>query len=145
MANPPLILLDLYARLDVARDAPDDEIKRAWKRAAFVLHPDRGGDADDFRAALDAYQTLSDPIRRAVYDRRPVSRSRPSCLLARWHEDHGDRRLHTDEAIAWALVGAPELSTLAALWRAPKLTARHRLRTELWGRAYRVWWVERTR
>ena len=63
---------DYYEVLGVARDAPDGEIKRAFRRLARELHPDVNPDpgaADGFREAAEAYEVLSDPDSRARYDR----------------------------------------------------------------------------
>lgn len=150
-------MISLYARLQVSPDASPEEIRRAWKRRAFEFHPDRGGDPDLFRAVLEAYETLSDPARRAIYDllgasKPPPSRSRAACLLQRWHEDHGPRGLSLREVETWAEWAAPELlpDVAAALRTCPKLALGYRMRTRLavvdvqdgvWTRA-RVWWVE---
>ncbi|CAL9367401.1 J domain-containing protein [Streptomyces sp. enrichment culture] len=67
---------DLYAVLGVPADAPRGEIARAYRRQALVHHPDRGGDAETFRRLHRAYDTLSDPVRRAAYDRRRQAPSR---------------------------------------------------------------------
>ena len=60
---------DLYAVLDVARDASADEIKRAYRRQAREHHPDAGGDEERFKELNRAYEVLSDPERRRRYDR----------------------------------------------------------------------------
>lgn len=63
MANP-----DYYALLGVAKTASQDEIKRAFRKKAHELHPDKGGDAEQFKKVNEAYQTLSDPEQRKQYD-----------------------------------------------------------------------------
>ncbi|MBW3620036.1 MAG: J domain-containing protein [Actinobacteria bacterium] len=60
---------DLYEILGVPRDAPPDEVKRAYRRKARESHPDAGGDEDTFKQVTHAYQVLSDPQKRARYDR----------------------------------------------------------------------------
>ncbi|HEX7290524.1 MAG TPA: molecular chaperone DnaJ [Conexibacter sp.] len=64
---------DYYERLGIARDASEAEIKKAFRRLARELHPDVNGhdpEAEDkFKAAAEAYEVLSDPERRATYDR----------------------------------------------------------------------------
>ncbi len=63
---------DYYEILGLGRDASDAEIKKAFRRLARELHPDvsEAPDADErFREAAEAYEVLSDPERRATYDR----------------------------------------------------------------------------
>jgi molecular chaperone DnaJ len=64
---------DYYERLGVARDADANEIKKAFRRLARELHPDVNShdpEAEEkFKAAAEAYEVLSDPERRATYDR----------------------------------------------------------------------------
>jgi curved DNA-binding protein len=57
-----------YQTLGVNRDATADEIKRAYRKLASKHHPDRGGDTQTFQEIQTAYDTLSDPQRRAAYD-----------------------------------------------------------------------------
>ncbi len=57
-----------YQTLGVNRDATADEIKRAYRKLASQHHPDRGGDTRTFQEIQTAYDTLSDPQRRAAYD-----------------------------------------------------------------------------
>lgn len=64
---------DYYKTLGVPRDAGTEEIKKAFRRIARETHPDANpGDAkaeERFRQAAEAYEVLSDPSRRARYDR----------------------------------------------------------------------------
>ena len=64
---------DYYEVLGVARDADETEIKKAFRRLARELHPDvnrHDPDAEEkFKEAAEAYEVLSDPERRATYDR----------------------------------------------------------------------------
>lgn len=64
---------DYYEILGVPRDATEEQIKRAYRRLAMQYHPDRNpGDKEaeeKFKEASEAYQVLSDPERRAQYDR----------------------------------------------------------------------------
>jgi molecular chaperone DnaJ len=65
---------DYYEVLGVGRSAPAEELKSAYRKAALKWHPDRNPehkkDAEvRFREATEAYSVLSDPQKRAAYDR----------------------------------------------------------------------------
>lgn len=62
---------DHYSLLGLRRDATQDEIKRAYFEAAHKLHPDKNtapGETELFLGVQQAYETLSNPARRAQYD-----------------------------------------------------------------------------
>lgn len=62
---------DYYAVLGVRRDAGQDEIKKAFRRLARELHPDVNPDPktqERFKEINAAYEVLSDPAKRQVYD-----------------------------------------------------------------------------
>ncbi|HYF24774.1 MAG TPA: molecular chaperone DnaJ [Baekduia sp.] len=64
---------DPYEVLGVARDADAAQVKKAFRKLARELHPDvnkHDPDAEErFKEAAEAYEILSDPDRRATYDR----------------------------------------------------------------------------
>jgi molecular chaperone DnaJ len=66
-------MADFYATLGVARDASDDDIKKAYRKLAMQWHPDRNNGAKDaeekFKTITEAYDVLRDPQKRAAYDR----------------------------------------------------------------------------
>src|SRR5680860_217402 len=60
---------DYYELLGVAKGATDEEIKKAFRKAAHKHHPDKeGGDESKFKEINEAYQVLSDKQKRAQYD-----------------------------------------------------------------------------
>lgn len=70
---------DFYERLGVDKSAETEDIKAAYRRLVRLTHPDtlsagvsdaaRERAASRFNAVVEAYETLSDPHRRATYDR----------------------------------------------------------------------------
>jgi len=62
---------DYYDVLGVTRDAPLEDIKRAYRQAALRYHPDRNPDPaaeDMFKEASEAFEVLADDNKRRVYD-----------------------------------------------------------------------------
>lgn len=72
MLNKEWILKSYYEILGVDEDASADEIKKAFRKLAKQYHPDRNPDdpqaESKFKEINEAYETLSDPQRRAEYD-----------------------------------------------------------------------------
>ena len=63
---------DYYEVLGISRNASDDEVKRAFRRLAKQYHPDANkeeGTESRFIEINEAYEVLSDPQKRAAYDR----------------------------------------------------------------------------
>lgn len=79
--------MSFYDLLGVARDASEDDIKKAYRRAALKYHPDHNKDPnaeEKFKAISEAYEVLIDPQKRSMYDltgsahgRRRRAQSRP--------------------------------------------------------------------
>lgn len=72
---------DYYKILGVSKQASQEDIKKAYRKLAFELHPDRNsGDeesSDKFKVVNEAYEVLSDPQKRSSYDRFGI-KERPS-------------------------------------------------------------------
>ena len=77
--------MNLYEILGLTKEAKPEEIKSSYRKLAKKLHPDIGGDEEDFKNIQKAYEVLSDPIRRKIYDQtgsteRPKDRVKEELL-----------------------------------------------------------------
>lgn len=68
---------DLYETLGVDRSASQSEIRRAYRNRAKKVHPDAGGDPEEFRSICMALAVLGDPERRRKYDETGTAEAEP--------------------------------------------------------------------
>jgi len=61
-------MIDLYKILDISKNAVLKEIKDAYRKKSKLLHPDTGGNKEDFDLICKAYKILSDEGKRKRYD-----------------------------------------------------------------------------
>ena len=109
----------MYETLELERGASDADVRRAYRRLALALHPDKNpGDADAarrFAALSEAYQVLSDPVRRAAYDASGDTAPRegfvpPEDLFRGFFQDMVDSGFHMlDESVLSSLFEGPEV------------------------------------
>src|SRR5262249_60804866 len=71
---------DPYTVLGVPRNAPDEEIRRAYRKLAKQLHPDlnpsnRVAAEERFKKVSAAYDIVGDPVKRKQYDRGEIDAS----------------------------------------------------------------------
>ena len=60
--------MDYYKVLGVGENADEQEIKKAYRKLSLRHHPDRGGDAEEFKKINEAYSTLGDKTKRQQYN-----------------------------------------------------------------------------
>lgn len=73
-----------YEVIGVNPSATPEEIRKEYRRKARNSHPDRGGDKAVFQELTEAYEVLSDEVRRLKYDRlRQKQAEQEGCVLCR--------------------------------------------------------------
>ena len=94
---------DCYEILGVSRDAPREEIRRAYRQEAMKWHPDRNNDPDAPRMMQlinRAWETLGDREKRAAYDRESAERARSRGATGPQREPFED---FSDSILPWLL------------------------------------------
>ena len=101
-------LPDYYEVLQVSRSAQPLIVTKAYRLLAAFYHPDNKetGDADAFTPVVEAYRVLSDPVRRAAYDREKFGL--PSVAVGSGklpvHEVASERRTEDERELRHALM-----------------------------------------
>jgi molecular chaperone DnaJ len=104
---------DYYLILRLTPEAVAEEIRSAYRRLAIELHPDLSGiGSDQFLELQEAYSVLSDPKRRAVYDREAEEIPIRHTDLARPKETVIGRRHSAEPLTPVQPVGFEEISLL---------------------------------
>ena len=57
-----------YELLGVDKKATTEQIRKAFRKKAIKEHPDKGGDPEKFKEVTSAYEVLSNPEKRQLYD-----------------------------------------------------------------------------
>lgn len=60
---------EFYEILEVPQTASQDEIKKSYRKKVVKAHPDKGGDVEEFKRLQAAYEILSNPEKRELYDK----------------------------------------------------------------------------
>jgi DnaJ-class molecular chaperone len=85
---------DPYAALGAAKDASQDDIRKAYKKIARTSHPDLNpGDpkaAERFKGAAAAYELLKDPEKRARFDRGEIDASGQETAERRFYREYAE-------------------------------------------------------
>lgn len=66
--SKPVNNTKFYESLELDRNATAAEVKKSYRKLAIKHHPDKGGDPEKFKEISRAYEVLSDPEKRKIYD-----------------------------------------------------------------------------
>lgn len=112
-----------YQVLGVSSTATEREIKIAYRKAARMSHPDRGGDPAEFRKVTEAFEVLGNAAQRILYDRnfaKPSSYTRGTGGTARrstprsaTSDDGAETRTSTSGGTAFETRSSPENRNVA--------------------------------
>lgn len=75
---------DYYRILELSPQASSDEVRRSFRRLAMEWHPDRKGENARFLDIREAYETLSDPVRKTAYLQTRADEE----AMGRWFRGH---------------------------------------------------------
>jgi curved DNA-binding protein len=78
--------MDYYSILGVPKNASKEDIRKAYKKQSMKHHPDRGGSEEEFKKVNEAYQNLSDPQKRQMYDQFGTADPQQAGQQNRWRD-----------------------------------------------------------
>ncbi|KAF9480494.1 DnaJ-domain-containing protein [Pholiota conissans] len=121
MPVPTVLFKNLYAELGIETNASSDDIRRAYRKRALETHPDKlepgANDKEkqeaerQFHRVHEAFEVLTDPVKRKAYDTRMNARTDPSLL-----SEEAKRRIR--ERKEWAQRQREESEKRMAAFRA---------------------------
>lgn len=76
--------IDLYEILGIDRTVDGDELKAKFRELSKIHHPDVGGDSITFQEIREAYDILSDPVKRKAYDVSGIIINETDTMLKEW-------------------------------------------------------------
>ena len=108
-----------YEVLGVAKDATQEEIKKAYRKLASTLHPDKGGDTAKFQAVQGAYAAIETPEKRAQYDAELSGGGRQFRFNTHDNGDMEDILNHMRQQFGFSFGGGPDPFAQANRQRKP--------------------------
>lgn len=119
----PSTTADYYEILGVERDASPQDIQRAYRKLARQWHPDVNQDPEaeeTFKRVNEAYETLSNPKKRAEYDEPPAApgfrlEDLLGGLFGGWASTVADIHVNLDLSVEEAYAGGPRHFTLRTM------------------------------
>ena len=109
-----------YSLLNITKEADQDDIKKAYRKAALEHHPDKGGTDQMFHAIKEAYDILSDPIKKRNYDRD----------LKKYGFKDGIKKTKSSNSETTAKASKPQFKKESTTTDIPKEEAKSRKQTE---------------
>ena len=80
---------DYYEIMQLSSNASQDAIERMFRYLAAKLHPDQGGDRDQFNFVVKAFEVLRDPVSRATYDAQREQQNNDNAALNKHAQQAG--------------------------------------------------------
>jgi hypothetical protein len=109
----------LYRLLGVEKSASIQEIKRAYRRKALDTHPDKNPNQEEaslqFRAVVDAFEVLSDPVARKRYDATGTTSTSHARNPFQWHFRRGQTQLKDHYKVKEAKLRVMHVVSMAQL------------------------------